>query len=97
MPSGDVTPDQPADTPAHGAALIAEERDAVLWQAFASLRERDQALLRMLVADPRPSYEAIGAALDMPIGSIGPTSARALTRLRHAVEALGLSADALTD
>ena len=97
MPSGDVTHDQPADTPAHGAALIAEERDAVLWQAFASLRERDQALLRMLVADPRPSYEAIGAALDMPIGSIGPTSARALTRLRHAVEALGLSADALTD
>jgi RNA polymerase sigma factor (sigma-70 family) len=97
VPSGDVAHDLPDDVPEHGAALIAAERDAALWQAFESLRPRDRALLRMLVADPRPSYEEIGATLDMPIGSIGPTSARALKRLRHAVERLGITADTLTD
>jgi RNA polymerase sigma factor (sigma-70 family) len=97
VPSGDVAHDQIADAPEHGAALMAEERDAALWQAFEALRPRDRALLRMLVADPRPSYEEIGAALDMPIGSIGPTSARALKRLRHEAESLGVTADVLSD
>lgn len=97
VPSGDVAHDLPDDAPEHGAALIAAERDAALWQAFESLRPRDRALLRMLVADPRPSYEEIGATLNMPIGSIGPTSARALKRLRDAVERLGITADTLAD
>ncbi|MEY2536031.1 MAG: hypothetical protein QOF29_3941, partial [bacterium] len=38
--------------------------------------------LRLLVTDPQPSYQEISAALDMPIGSIGPTRARSLERLR---------------
>jgi DNA-directed RNA polymerase specialized sigma24 family protein len=46
----------------------------------------------MLSADPAPSYEEIGAALGMPIGSIGPTRARALKRLRRAIERLGVPA-----
>jgi DNA-directed RNA polymerase specialized sigma24 family protein len=37
----------------------------------------------MLVADPTPSYAEISTALQMPIGSIGPTRARALQRLRR--------------
>ena len=49
----------------------------------------------MLAADPAPSYEEIGAALDMPIGSIGPTRARALARLRRAIDRLGVPAEAL--
>jgi DNA-directed RNA polymerase specialized sigma24 family protein len=40
----------------------------------------------MLVADREPSYREIGAALGMPIGSIGPTRGRALTRLRRQLE-----------
>jgi DNA-directed RNA polymerase specialized sigma24 family protein len=40
----------------------------------------------MLVADSAPSYEQIGAALGMPIGSIGPTRGRALARLRGQLE-----------
>jgi len=47
------------------------------------LRPTDQALLRLLTADPQPAYEEISAALDMPIGSIGPTRQRALGRLRE--------------
>jgi RNA polymerase sigma factor (sigma-70 family) len=63
-------------------AVLQAERDTELWSAFRRLPARDQALLRMLVADPQPSYEDIGDALEMPIGSIGPTRGRALDRLR---------------
>jgi RNA polymerase sigma factor (sigma-70 family) len=63
--------------------LLTAERDARLRQAFERLPARDQALLRLLTTDPAPSYDEIGAALGMPIGSIGPTRARALERLRR--------------
>jgi RNA polymerase sigma factor (sigma-70 family) len=69
--------------PSVDGELLEAERDAALWSAFGRLPARDQALLRMLVADPRPSYEEIGAALEIPIGSIGPTRGRALNRLRR--------------
>jgi RNA polymerase sigma factor (sigma-70 family) len=71
--------------------LLTSERDSHLWRAFEALGPRDQALLRLLAADPAPSYEQIGAALGMPIGSIGPTRARALARLRRAIDRLGVS------
>jgi RNA polymerase sigma factor (sigma-70 family) len=74
--------------------LMLEQRDAALWRAFNRLPGRDQALLRLLVADPQPSYQEISAALDMPIGSIGPTRARSLKRLRAQLSREGLgSAD----
>jgi RNA polymerase sigma factor (sigma-70 family) len=65
--------------------LLTAERDSSLWRAFASLGERCQALLRLLVSDEEPSYEAIGAALDMPVGAIGPTRMRCLEKLRAAL------------
>ena len=74
------------------ARLLVEERDRALWQAFGGLSDRCQALLRILVADPPPSYEDIGAALDMPIGSIGPTRQRCLERLRGLAEGEGVTA-----
>jgi RNA polymerase sigma factor (sigma-70 family) len=70
------------DMPSIDRALLQAERDTELWSAFRRLPARDQALLRILVADPQPSYEDIGASLEMPIGSIGPTRGRALERLR---------------
>jgi len=69
--------------------ILTIERDDVLWRCFAQLRPSDQALLRLLVADPRPAYEEIAAAFDMPIGSIGPTRGRALERLRQELEREG--------
>lgn len=71
------------DAPAAAAGLLRAERDAALWRAFRTLTARCQALLRVLVADPAPSYEELSAALAMPIGSIGPTRARCLERLRR--------------
>jgi RNA polymerase sigma factor (sigma-70 family) len=73
------------------AALLVEERDRALWQAFGELSERCQTLLRILVADPPPSYEEVSAALDMPIGSIGPTRQRCLERLRGLAEDEGVT------
>jgi DNA-directed RNA polymerase specialized sigma24 family protein len=45
----------------------------------------------MLMAEPAPSYAEISAALAMPVGSIGPTRARALNRLRREARHHGLS------
>ncbi len=67
------------------AQLLTRERDAALWRAFATLSSRCQALLRMLASDPAPSYDEVGAALAMPVGSIGPTRGRCLATLRRAV------------
>ena len=51
-------------------AVLEHERDEALWRSFRRLHESDQALLRLLMTDPRPAYEEIAAALDMPIGSM---------------------------
>jgi DNA-directed RNA polymerase specialized sigma24 family protein len=66
------------------------ERHTALREAFRRLRTRDQALLGLLVADPAPSYEQIGRILHMPVGSIGPTRARSLTRLRREAALFGI-------
>jgi RNA polymerase sigma factor (sigma-70 family) len=64
-------------------ALLREERDAELWKAFSTLTERCRSLLRVLMADPPPSYEEVSEAFDMPVGSIGPTRQRCLKSLRN--------------
>ncbi len=75
-----------ADLPAAGdpldEALLREERDVALWKAFRALAPRCQSLLRVLMADPPPSYAEVSAALHMPVGSIGPTRQRCLDVLR---------------
>lgn len=84
-----LEPREPASAPVD-AGLLTSERDAVLWRAVDELTDRCRRLLRVLMTDPAPSYEEAAAALDMPVGSIGPTRARCLERLRHLVEAAGL-------
>ena len=64
----------------HG--ILARERQDLLRQAFDTLHPRCQRLLRLLTADPAPAYVDVAAALDIPIGSIGPTRARRLDCLR---------------
>jgi RNA polymerase sigma factor (sigma-70 family) len=58
------------------------ERAAALWRAFERLSARCRELLRVLMAVPPPSYGEVAAALGIPVGSIGPTRARCLQRLR---------------
>ncbi len=83
VPYGDELPELEAPEPPAIEGLQVDQRDAALWRSFRRLRGADQALLRLLMADPAPSYGEISAALDIPIGSIGPTRARALERLRR--------------
>lgn len=84
LPSDDADAFESADEEGPELALLRDERDTLLWRAFAKLSDRCQALLRLLVAPEEPSYEEIGAALDMPIGAIGPTRIRCLEKLRVA-------------
>jgi RNA polymerase sigma factor (sigma-70 family) len=82
----DITPS--AGNPTEEAVLAAEkEREdadlaAVLWRAFGRIPGRCRELLRVLMASPPPSYAEVAAALEVPLGSIGPTRARCLQRLR---------------
>jgi RNA polymerase sigma factor (sigma-70 family) len=63
------------------AALLTDERNRALWTAYRQLSERCRQLLRVAVWEPR-AYDEISVALGMPVGSIGPTRRRCLTRLR---------------
>jgi len=60
--------------------------DYVFWRTFSTLSEPCKALLRVLMSDPPPSYIEVGAALDMPVGSIGPRRQRCLRALRRQIE-----------
>jgi RNA polymerase sigma factor (sigma-70 family) len=83
VPSGDDLPESESGEPDPIEGLEVDQRNTALWRGFRRLRSSDQALLRLLIADPAPSYEEISAALEIPIGSIGPTRARALERLQR--------------
>jgi RNA polymerase sigma factor (sigma-70 family) len=79
------------DNPTEGEVLAAESdredarRAKVLWQAVGRLPDRCRELIRVLMASPPPSYAEVAAALGLPVGSIGPTRARCLQRLRDDV------------
>lgn len=79
----------PADTAALDAALLRDEAEAALHRALLTLGERCQQLLRVLAVSPPPSYQEVAEALQMPIGSIGPTRGRCLDRLRTALTEQG--------
>jgi RNA polymerase sigma factor (sigma-70 family) len=64
------------------AEALRDDRDRRLWRAFGELPQRCRQLLRLLVV-VAPPYAEVAAAMDMPIGSIGPTRARCLERLRR--------------
>jgi len=63
--------------------IIVAERDAALRAAFAELPPGCHELLSMLMSDPPCAYADISATLGIPVGSIGPTRARCLNRLRR--------------
>jgi len=92
IPRSDDLPDLPSDTPDPDDRLMREHDAIALRTALERLGPRDRALLQMLAAEPAPSYAEISAALGMAIGSIGPTRARALARLRREAARVGLIA-----
>jgi RNA polymerase sigma factor (sigma-70 family) len=71
--------------------ILMAERNAALRTALAELPPKCQRLLAMLTTDPPSSYAEISAALEIPVGSIGPQRARCLQRLRKSSALAGLS------
>jgi RNA polymerase sigma factor (sigma-70 family) len=80
MPMADETPDATVDLE---ASAVSRDAAADLWAAVAGLPLRQQHLLVVLFREELRSYQDVAARCGMPIGSIGPTRARALSHLRH--------------
>lgn len=65
------------------ADMLAAERRAALDASLSALTGRQRDLMTLLLDEPELSYEEVGRRLGLPIGSIGPTRARSLSRLRR--------------
>jgi len=70
--------------------VLRMEREQALLAAFAELPDNARLLLTLLMEDPPRPYRDISAILGIPIGSIGPTRARYLERLRRSPALAGL-------
>ena len=65
------------------ADMISAERRATLDASLSRLTDRQRDLMTLLLDEPELSYEEVGRRLGLPVGSIGPTRARSLSRLRR--------------
>jgi RNA polymerase sigma factor (sigma-70 family) len=81
-----------ADDAVPDERLLAAERRELLHDALAELPTRHGHLMRVLATRPELSYEDVGRLLAMPVGSIGPTRARSLDRLRRSTKLQALQA-----
>jgi RNA polymerase sigma factor (sigma-70 family) len=97
LSGSEAPPDIAADTPGIGSDLEQLEEQALVRIALLALPEGCRRLLEALYyEDPTPSYAAIAGRLRLPIGSLGPTRARCIERMRKQLsrisgEAKGIS------
>jgi RNA polymerase sigma factor (sigma-70 family) len=75
--------DAPAASDTPEAAVVTAESRQALEAAIAALPPAQRRLFAQLLRDEATSYEEIATALGIPIGSIGPTRARGLERMRE--------------
>ncbi|TIC87545.1 sigma-70 family RNA polymerase sigma factor [Nocardioides sp. GY 10113] len=75
--------DRADDQPDPTEDLILAERHQALRAALDELPADRRELLMLLMVDPPLAYREISERLGIPIGSIGPTRARALDQLRR--------------
>jgi RNA polymerase sigma factor (sigma-70 family) len=86
-PMMDERPDSTVDQETRAAD---RETARDLWAAVADLPPRQRFLLVALFREEMSSYDEVAARCSMPIGSIGPTRARALSQLRRRLAERGL-------
>lgn len=67
-------------------AVVDGDQARQLRSLLATLPARSFALLSSLFQDSPPGYAQLSASTGIPVGSIGPTRARALRKLRRLVE-----------
>jgi RNA polymerase sigma factor (sigma-70 family) len=82
---------EPATDAALDDGAVARQDTRIVRQAVEQLGGRCAELLRLLYSTDELSYQEISELLEMPIGSIGPTRARCLDRLRALATAEGLT------
>ena len=63
--------------------LELRERKAAVRAALSRASDADRLLMSALMVEPARSYTEVSEELRMPVGSIGPTRARILARLRR--------------
>ena len=81
VPDAETIPDQQAGIA--DQELLTAERHIALREALTRLPPCFQQLISMLIQDPPMPYDQISAALNIPIGSIGPRRSRCLDNLRN--------------
>jgi len=75
-------------TPSLDEILIDDEENRVVVRAFSTLDDMCRQLLRLMMIEPALSYDEISEATGRPIGSLGPTRARCLDKLRGAIASI---------
>jgi RNA polymerase sigma factor (sigma-70 family) len=96
LPPEDQMPPYP-DAVTIEEEVVVAERNAALRAAFADLPPRCQELLAMLASDPPPAYADVSDKLSIPVGGIGPTRARCLSRLRRSPHLAGILGGGASD
>lgn len=82
-PGGSWMAGLPTESAGVDEELLRAERRHALREGLAELKPEQRQLLLLLASDPPISYEDVSRRLGMPIGSIGPTRARYLKKLRE--------------
>jgi RNA polymerase sigma factor (sigma-70 family) len=92
-PEDDAPAFDPADVRPLADEVCAElERAQALRSALAELSDRCRLILEeFLREDASPNYKDVARRLDVPIGSLGPTRARCLARLREILRERGIT------
>lgn len=73
------------ESPSLDELLVSDEENRSIVAAFNTLDDMCRQLLRLMIVEPPLSYEEISAATGRPIGSLGPTRARCLDKLKGAI------------
>lgn len=73
------------DSPSLDEFLIDDEENRLVVSAFGTLDAACRQLLRLMTIEPPLTYDEISEATGRPIGSLGPTRARCLEKLKSAM------------
>lgn len=89
---GEASPPESLRIPGMEQLLHGWHNQDAIAKGFARLDERCRTLLHLLFLDSNePAYDEICAQMGIAIGSIGPTRARCLGKLRSILEGLGFA------
>ncbi|WP_119731333.1 RNA polymerase sigma factor [Thermomonospora amylolytica] len=83
-PPDDLVPERLPGPPSPDRVVDDRERLTAVVDAIGMLPDLCRQMLRLFAASP--TYAEVAAALDIPVGSVGPTRARCLASLRKRLE-----------